>query len=38
MKDTGARPESARRTTEKYRDVQAALADGSHAIGPEEPG
>jgi hypothetical protein len=38
LKDTVAELETARRGTEKYKDVRVAEADGYHAYGPEVPG
>jgi hypothetical protein len=38
LENTAALLQSARRATEKYRDVLVAEADGYHAIGPDVPG
>jgi len=38
LETTAAQLEKARRATEKYRNVQAAEADGYRAIGPDVPG
>src|SRR5262249_29907023 len=38
LETTAAQLETARRATEKYRDVQTAEADGYPAIGPDVPG
>lgn len=38
LETTAAQLEKARRATEKYRNVQAAEADGYKAIGPDVPG
>ena len=38
LKTTVAQLDSARRATERYRDVRAAVADGYVAMGPDVPG